>query len=31
MWVDHISSKASRMSSLALLVMLVFMIAAPFF
>ena len=30
MWIDHISSKTSRMSSLALLVMLIFMIGLPF-
>ena len=30
MWIDHISSKTSRMSSLALLVMLIFMISLPF-
>jgi membrane-associated protease RseP (regulator of RpoE activity) len=31
MWIDHISSKASSFSSLALLMMLVFIIAAPYF
>ena len=31
MWVDHISSKASSLSSLALLLMLVFIIAVPYF
>ena len=30
MWIDHISSKTSRMSSLVLLVMVIFMIGLPF-
>ena len=30
MWIDHISNKASSLSSLALLMMLAFMIAIPY-
>jgi membrane-associated protease RseP (regulator of RpoE activity) len=30
MWIDHISSKASSFSSLALLMMLIFIIAVPY-
>ena len=30
-WVDHISNKASNMSSLALLMMLLFVLLVPYF